>query len=378
MSKKSKIKVFHLITHSFWGGAQKICYEIVKNLDKEKFKVEVGAKGGGELEKKLQKEKIKFFNFDFLERDFSLIKDIQAFFSLYFFFKKRKYDVLHCHSTKAGILGRLAGKLAGIKKIYFTAHGWGFYNKEEYGWAKKILVFLEKISARASSKIICVSEKIKEDALKEKIADEKKFLVIKNGVDAPKKNFREVVREELKIKKNEIVFGFVGRLSYPKDPLMFIKAAKKVSKNFDNLKFLIIGDGPLRKKCEDFLKKEKLKNVFLLGEKKPEETQKYMFSFDIFCLTSKFEGLPLTIIEAMHCGIPALGTKVGGMPELIKDGENGFLVTSFEELVDKMTLLIKNPSLREKLGKNAKKLAQKYFSLERMIKDYERLYLGKD
>jgi len=376
-----KIKTLQIITlsewYGQWSGPQQFCFDLAKNLNKNEFKVEVACKPGGILIEKLKEIGIKVHPINSFRRGISPINDFRTLISLYNLIKKEKYDIVHCHSTKAGILGRIAAKLAGIKKIYFTTHGWGFYNREEYGWLENFLVLLEKIAAECSTRIICVSENDKKEGLKRKIAKEDKFLVIKNGVEWEVKGSREEAREKLKVKNDGVVFGMVGRLAYQKNPLMFLKAAKEIIKKYPKTKFILIGGGLLFQECENFIKENKLrKNIFLLGEKSPEETHQLLLGFDVFVLTSKYEGLPFAIIEAIFAGLPIVATNVGGVSELIKDNKNGFLVNSnsIEELVQKMIYLIENPVKIKEMGEEGQKIAKENFTLDKMIKNYEELY----
>jgi len=118
------LKILHIITLSKWGGAQRVCYDVVTNLNRDKFLVEVACKPAGILVEKLREKGIKVYEIPSFRREICLIEDLKTLFSLYKLIKEKKYDIVHCHSTKAGFLGRVAAKLAGVKKIYFTVHGW--------------------------------------------------------------------------------------------------------------------------------------------------------------------------------------------------------------------------------------------------------------
>jgi len=376
-SQIKKIKILQIITLSEWGGVQRVCFDLIKNLDKKKFQVEVACKPGGILIEKLKEIEIRVYSINSFRRGIFPINDFKTLISLYRLIKKRKYDIVHCHSTKAGVLGRTAARLAGVKKIYFTVHGWGFYNEGEYSWIKRIIEFLEKITAKCSTRIICVSENDKKEGIKRKIAEKDKFLVIKNGIDWKVEGSKEKTRGKLGLKEDEIAFGMIGRLVYQKNPLMFLRTAKEIIKIYQKAKFILIGGGSLFQECQNFIKKNRLENnIFLLGKKLPDEIRELLLGFDVFVLTSKYEGLPLTIIEAMFAGLPIIATNVGGVSELIEDGKNGFLVNlnSIEELVQKMIYFIENPKERKEMGKKSQKVAEENFTLDKMIKKYESLY----
>ena len=354
-----------------------MCFDLVTNLNKSKFAVEVAAHPNGLLAKKLAEHNIAFHPVDCFRRGPSLVNDIKSLILLYKLIKSGTYDIVHCHSTKAGILGRTAAKLACTKKIYFSAHGWGFYNSKEYGWTKNIPFFLERIVARWSTRIVCVSEKAKNNAIEKMIAKSDKFLVINNGISWYEQTTRDEVRTSFHVKENEVIVGFVGRLAHQKEPLIFLKAALIISQKFNKVKFFMIGDGPLNVLCKNFIKQYELENnCILFGERNPEETRMIMVGFDIIVSTSIYEGFPIVILEAMHAGLPVVATNVGGVSELIIHGHNGFLVApgDVEGIASEMTHLIVDEKQRKKMGIKNKCMLGRDFSLNSMVKNYENLY----
>jgi len=192
-------KVLKVVTLTSWGGAPQVVYDIIKGLDKEKFSVTLAC-GMGDGWQKMNDLGIEIISVPRLKRSISITNDLRVLLQLYFIMKKGKYDIVHCHSSKAGLLGRIAAKLAGVEKIYFTAHGWGFYNQEEYGWLQRLMIFLERIAAKCSTKIICVSESGKKDAVASGISEEEKFSVIKNGIDWNVDGDRDEIRKNWDLK----------------------------------------------------------------------------------------------------------------------------------------------------------------------------------
>jgi len=371
------MRVLQIITLSDWGGAQQVCYDLATNLDKEKFIVEVACAPGGPLVERLEKAGIKVHKLVNMKRDFSPISDFKCFFELFLLIRRGKYDLVHCHSTKAGILGRIAAWLARVPRIFFTVHGWGFYNEQEYGWAQKILVLAECLCARFSTKIVCVSENDLKQGLLRKIARAGKFALIPNGVAMENRKRTGTLRREINATDEEVVFGMVARLHYPKDPILYLKAAKMVLESNGNCHFVLIGDGSLYDQCLEFVSKNGLESkVHVLGFCKDA---RYLYSdFDVFVLSSLFEGLPLTVIEAMFAGLPVVASNVGGLPELVSDSRNGFLTVpgNPEDLAQKMLLLAEDTTLRKRMGQESRKIAEFLFTLDRMIEEYSNLYLS--
>ena len=324
----------------------------------------------------MKKHNIVFHTIGFLKREISPLNDLRALFALYRIIRKGRFDIVHCHSTKAGLLGRIAAWLAKTPKIYFTIHGWSFYNVGEYGHIKHLLIFFEKMLAKITDMIICVSINDKIEGINKKIAYENKFTVIHNGISSSQAYIRGILRDKIDANEFDVIFGFVARLAYPKNPLLFLKVAKQISKSYKQAKFVLIGDGPLYDECRKFVKVNNLgKNVFLLGLRK--NARSFLIDMDVFILTSQFEGLPLTIIEAMFAKLPIIATDVGGIGELVQNEKNGFLVSAdnCEELVESMKDLIENPGKRIKMGKESQKIAIDNYTLDKMIQKYNELYI---
>ncbi|MFH0739978.1 MAG: glycosyltransferase family 4 protein [bacterium] len=372
-------KILQIITLSDWGGAQRVVFDLACNLDKEKFQVEVACSSDGILVEKLRARNIKVYEVKNLVRRLSLSNDIKAFFALKKIIKKGKYDIVHCHSAKAGLLGRLAGLLLGVKKIFYTVHSWSFYNKGEFGFLGKFFIAMEKTGSIGASKIICVSNRVMGDGVRKKIAKPKKFVLIQNGIDFNVENKRDEIRAVYGIKPKDIVVAMVARIAYPKDPLLFLQLAKEALRQAQDVKFLLLGAGPLQEKCHNFVGANGLENkILLLGEKDPLEAREMFFSFDIFVLLSHFEGMPITILEAMFAGLPVVASNVGGIPELIDYEKGGFLVKNnyFGEIKEKIEYLIKNPQIRTQMGDYNLAKAQTNFTLDKMVFEYEKLYLS--
>ena len=173
-------KILYLITQSEWGGAQRYVFDLAVNF-KDKFEVAAAFGGEGGLKNKLDEENIRNFTLKNLVREINPWRDFLAFWEIYRLIRKTKPDILHTNSSKAEILGNLAGWLCGVPKIVFTAHGFVF-NEELGFWKKKLYIFLEKMAGFFADKIICVSGFDRAAALAHKIAGKNKLVVIHNGI----------------------------------------------------------------------------------------------------------------------------------------------------------------------------------------------------
>ncbi|MEW5899647.1 MAG: glycosyltransferase family 4 protein [Bacillota bacterium] len=379
----AKLKILQVITLSETGGAQKVLYHLAAGLSPAVFDVTVACAPGGELVRWLRELGwVRVVEVPHLRREISPLRDMAAFFALYRLMQRERFDVVHCHSSKAGIIGRLAAYLAGVRKIIFTVHGWGI-TPEQGRLERFFYTWAERLAGLLSTDVVCVSEADRERGLKEKLAPAAKLKVICNGVPAPpaaRGDGEDILRAELGLAETDLVVGTVCRLCRQKNPLFFLEVARNLlsaSRLRDNLYFVLIGDGPLKRQCEDYIKQHHLRDrVFLAGSR--EDAACLMAGFDVFCLFSLWEGLPLTVIEAMHGAVPVVAAGVGGVPELVIEGETGFFAPpgDVEKAARIVEGLLAEPDLRRRLGQAGRRLAREKFSLEKMVDRYRSLYLS--
>lgn len=369
------MKILYIITQSSWGGAQKYVYNFSLNLNK-KEDIEIVVTGGresiGELNQKLDQNGVKFIPIKNLVRAINPIKDLVAVWELKKIIEIEKPDIIHLNSSKAGAVGSLAGKLAKNKpKIIYTVHGWVF--NESLNPIIKIAYFLiEKLFANFKDVFICLSEFDRRIGLKNKIAPAKKIITIHNGLTLPDNYFltKETALEKLEITKdNKILIGAIANF-YPTKGLRYlIEATKIIATDYKlPIKIIIIGDGDLRHQLEQQIKDLELKNNVILAGSMLEAGQ-YLKAFDLAVVSSVKEGFPFFILEAMLAGLPIVTTKVGGIPEIITNGQNGFLVEpkNPQMLADKIKELITDKILMAKMSDQNLKDVKEKFSLQKMI-----------
>ncbi|MDD5547583.1 MAG: glycosyltransferase family 4 protein [Candidatus Pacebacteria bacterium] len=367
-----KLKVLFIITKSGWGGAQKNVTDLANNLDKSLFETKVSFGGIG-----AENDKIKHLSNN---SGFLFSNDILAIFELIKIYKKERPNIVHLNSSKAGVLGAIAAKIYGKTKVVFTAHGWVF-NPDNAIIApiRWFYILLHKIAALFQDKIICVSGCDYQLALKYKIAPAEKLTMIHNGIN----NFNLETRENSRLfikkdagRKNKNIninlpfIGSIGRLTKEKNYEALIKTASLIP----TANFIIIGDGQKRVKLSNLIKKLNLKNTFIVDPIGNDAM--FLKAFDIFVLPSIKEGLPYILLEAMAAGLPTIVTNAGGMPEVVKNEENGLIVPQKNPgmLADAINRLLTNPKLAEEFGAKAQKNIRENFSLEKMVKETEGVY----
>lgn len=312
-----------------------------------------------------------------LGREINLGKDLKIIWQLYQIIKKEKPDIVHTHTAKAGLAGRLAAKLAGVKKIYHTFHGHVFHSY--FGQFKtNIFILIEKLLAGITTKIIAISDQQKAELTAYQIASPEKITVIPLGFELKKLQNLPSIKywhQKYDLPPEIILVGIVGRLVPVKNHEYFLEIAAQVCARVKNIRFLIIGDGELRTQLENSSKAKDLSDkVFFTGFE--NEPQKIYSDLDIVVLTSRNEGTPVTLIEAMACGKPAVSTKVGGVVDIINDEQTGYLCGQNEPQIfaEKIITLSQDKGLREKLGRAGQEKIFKTYDVKRLTADIDRLY----
>jgi glycosyltransferase involved in cell wall biosynthesis len=278
MESGGKKKILYCITKSNWGGAQRYVYDLATNLPRDRYDVAVVLGGSGKLKEKLERTGVRTISVRALQRDIGISKDISSFFELIKIFRAEKPDIIHLNSSKMGGIGGLAGRIARIKKIIFTAHGWA-YNEERNFFQKFAIAILHFTTVAFSHLTIAVSEKAK-DQFKSAGLMKKKMVVIHNGIEEIKFVEKEKARQEFadiglpqtekvkeKIKSEPFWIGTISELHKNKGLSYAIEALGKLIKNENinashrNIIFIIMGDGEDRKNLEEIIKKIILKIV---------------------------------------------------------------------------------------------------------------------
>lgn len=320
--KKNKIKIMHVAQAA--GGVDRYIRMFLKYLDKDVF------------------ENILICSQDFFEKDYvglvdsfeqvHMIRDIgkedlTAIIKVRKLIKQHKPDIVYAHSSKAGAIARVADM--GLKNYcIYNPHGWAF-NMKCSEKKRKVYIAIEKIAALFCDKIICISEAEKQSALEKKICKEKKLQVIFNGVDVEgykERTCKNVQRNDLNIPENAFIVGMVGRISQQKAPDVFIKMAKLVKEEIPHAHFIIVGNGEQKKDIIEYANNNGLSDcLHITGW--VDDPMSYVELFDVACLLSRWEGFGLVLPEYMMAGKPIVASRVDAIPNIIRNEENGLLVS---------------------------------------------------
>ncbi len=312
-----------------------------------------------------------------LVRRVSPVRDILALVDLVRIIRKEMPDIVHTHTSKAGILGRLATKLINVPSIVHTPHGHVFYG--HFGpWLSRIFIWIEKLFSCFTDRIITLTEGEKKDYLELSLCAPGKLFKIHSGVDIEKFKRNPVSAVEKKrslgLAQNNLVVGFVGWLLPIKGPMHLLKAMENVWQHHDDSILVFIGKGEL----DVDLRAEALRTgangrVHFLGWR--NDIQEIMPLFDIFVLPSLNEGMGRVLVEAMAAGKPIVASNVGGIPDLVEHDVNGLLVPPGDEkaLAAGIRQLIDDPEKAKIMGQRGRELCHQ-FSLESMVDKLDNLY----
>jgi glycosyltransferase involved in cell wall biosynthesis len=287
-----------------------------------------------------------------------------------------QYDIVHTHSSVAGIVGRTAALSARIPVIVHHVHGWGLREDMSPG-LRVVYLTLERLCARFTSRMIAVSEPTIQKGLGYHICPKEKFALIYNGIHLQtfsQQVDRECVLQDLGLDPECKIVGMIGRLDKQKNPLDFIRTAAIVVKDYPKVQFLIAGDGGLRTDCERLIRELGLEGkFFLLGFR--DDIHRILPAVNIVVLSSLWEGLPVVFQEAMSAGKPIVANNVDGACDVVVDGETGYLVTPHrpQEMADRILYLLNNDELSNRFGLTAQRNS-KIFSSEQMTEKIEALY----
>jgi glycosyltransferase involved in cell wall biosynthesis len=361
------MKILICITHGNVGGATNFVFWLAKGLKEKGVEVKVGFGEGEYLKERLEKEKIEFVNFKWLKRTHNPLLNLFFIFEIKKFLDKEKFDVCHFNSTNA-LFGAIGAKISNSKpKTVFTIHGLSILdpNYKKNLWLKPIYWLIFKFLLSFVDIPVFVSSKNLEDAKKLKLAKNGIVIYIYNGILEPEFLEREIAKKffEEKIKidlKEKFLIASIGRLDYSKNYEFLLDVFPEILKIKPNAILIIIGEGPERKKLENLIEKKSLKEkIFLIGEVK--DASKYLKAFDLFVLPSRYEGLSITLIEALFAQIPILASDVGGNEEIV--GKNCVFDLNNKEIFLQKFQNLEIPKAKKEI-----------FILERMIKEYLNLF----
>lgn len=386
----ARLRVAHIITQLELGGAQRNTLYTVSHLNSEKFETCLISGVGGILDDEARNSGVHCFFIPSLVRPVRPWKDIIALIHIYRCLRLIQPDIVHTHSSKAGILGRIAAYIAGVPVLVHTFHGFGI-TPQQSSPIRKLFVWVERLCALLTTHLIFVSNHNQQTAVTLNIGKTKPWSLIRSGIPlradaATLGNFsgdnmrrsEKSIRDKLKIPANAWVVTYVGNFKPQKNTRDLVRIAERVLLLSPDIYFLLIGNGEEREAVKAYVTERHLdERVHLLGWlKRKDDIQEVMSFSNCFLITSLWEGLPRALVEAFAAKLPAVAYAVDGVSDILKEGETGFPVPPGEiELAAQKLLWLKaNPDKAREMGMRGRQWIEKDFDIDYMVKQQEELY----
>lgn len=371
-----KVRVLRIIARMNVGGPAVQISGLMRDFDPEIFeqKLLTGYCAADEADylEKLAVD-VKAIRIDGLGRSIKPRADITSLFKIIKEIRRFKPDVIHTHTAKAGVVGRIASILSGQKSIrVHTFHGHLLHGY--FGPGKtKLVILVEKFLALFTEQLLAVGKQVQDDLIAAGIGNSKKFAVMPPGLQLAHVPNKHDARKELGLDQNEIYCAFIGRITQIKRPDRFLDVAAKTRADNVKVHFIVAGAGELLQECQNRVAAENLPITFLGWR---EDIEVVLAAADFVILTSDNEGTPLSLIQAGMVGIPVVATNVGSTNEIVVDGKTGFLTDlSVDQLANAVTKVATDNDLQAQMGAAGKEYTMARYGVDRLVKDHQDLYL---
>lgn len=379
------MRIVHVITRLIVGGAQENTVLTCRGLVERGHEVTLiaGEETGpeGSLWEQAERCGCKLIRLASLRRAARPLCDLRARCDLKRIFRREKPEIVHNHSSKAGILGRSAAAAAGVPVVVHTIHGMSF-NRTQPWWIQAVYRTLERRAARHTTSLVTVADAMIEQSVAAGIAPREKFTTIRSGLEterfAPNAERRTHHRREWGVGEDEIVVGTVARLFANKGYEEILQAMPDAVRREPRLRFVWVGDGANRGEYERRLQEIGMRErVRLLGLVRPEEVAPILTGFDMLVHASRWEGLPRAIVQALLTEVPAISFDNDGAPEVVRTGETGILVPFGDGsgLSNAIVRLAGDAEARGRMGAAGRRRCLAEFDWRRMVERLEALYL---
>jgi glycosyltransferase involved in cell wall biosynthesis len=381
---RKDIKVLHLITAFSLGGATENTLLSVEGLQDLGYDVQIvtgpNISSEGDLFERARQNHVRVVVIKELQRSIHPFYDVVAFFKILGVLRKGSFHIIHTHSSKAGILGRVAAKLSGVPLIIHTIHGLPFHDYQST-LMKRIFILAEKIGTALSDKVIAVTKTIIEKALAAGVGRREKFVVVRSGFDTEpfmKRNYDvHRIRAEFGLKPTDFVIGKIARFSKLKGHEYIVDAVPKVIEKVPNAKFLFVGSGELDHEIRERVKQCGVaEHVVFTGLIAQERIPDLIAAMDVVVHTSLLEGLARVLPQALALKKPAISFDIDGAHEVLFEGKTGYLIEpcNTNQLAEAIINILSDKSKAEQMGRAGYELVKNEWTKEAMVKGIDEVY----
>jgi glycosyltransferase involved in cell wall biosynthesis len=378
----ARLKVLHVITTlpRLSGAADNTRYT-VNLLDPARYDIHLAC-GMSELDASRVEAHVKMIALESLIRPVAPISDLRTAWALHRLLRRERYDIVHTHLSKAGVLGRLAARLAGVPVIVHTAHTISFAASTS-PLANWFFQVADRVCAMFSAKIITVSQVNTATYLDHGVGQPAQYVTIHSGVETAKyldRSERAACRAEFGIRDEDLLIVWIGRLNRQKDPVTFVRAARSIADRLPQARFVMVGEDPLGESLEEqvriAIRNSAMESSLRLLGYRPD-VHRILAAADLVMHTSLYEGLARSVVEAMLAGVPIVATAVDGVLEAVVPGERGGLLAPPSDpvrLADAALELLQDPVVAARVGAAGQAWAKERFEVKDMVKAIDDLY----
>jgi glycosyltransferase involved in cell wall biosynthesis len=385
-ASERRIKILRVIARLNMGGPALHVAYLTEGLTKRGYDTTLVAgslaRGEDSMAFVADARGVEVVRIDELGREISPLRDLMATIRLARLIRKERPQILHTHTAKAGTVGRVAARLAGSRKPPIVVHTFHGHVLRGYFGPVRTLLFrlLERWLAAGTTALIAVSPQVRDDLVALGVAPRERFVVIRLGIEldervASEMNGRGESRRYLGIPGDRFAVGWIGRMTAVKRTDDVLIAFKSLRDSGVDAVLCMVGDGPDRIPLEQRAHELGVaRDTVFLGYQ--EDVAPFYAAFDVLVLPSGNEGTPVTVIEALAAERPVVATRVGGVPDVVRDGEDGFLVEAgaTDDLADRLGRLARDPALRARMGKKGRERVLPRYAVGRLVDDVDELY----
>jgi glycosyltransferase involved in cell wall biosynthesis len=373
------LRVLHIITQSRpLGGAQHNTLALAARMDRERFHSEIACGSGGPLIAAAAAAGVVVTVLPTLDNPVNPVADARAALDIIRLCHRRRYDIVHTHSTKAGMLGRLAAVLCGVPIVVHTIHAVPFHRSQHIA-IRLASLWGERLAGRWCDQLIAVGDALADDFARAGVRPRRGIITIRSGIDFSRfdpPGDRLEVRRRLGVAPGQPVVGAVGHLLPAKGYPYLLEAARRLSGRFTDLRLVIVGEGPLQDDMRERSRALGLdQRCVFLGRR--HDVPELLRAFDVFAQASLWEGIPRAVQEAMYVGLPVVATDVNGTSEIVEHGVSGLLVPPRDPaaLAQAIGDLLADRNRAARMGAQGRRRISSEFSVECTVQRTEALYL---